>query len=145
MPALESFPALNATLNGVTTLLLLAGYGAIKSGRQNLHRALMTLAILTSAVFLGCYLYYHAHHGATRFTAQGWPRYTYFTILISHTILAVVVLPLIIAAVVHAIRGNFEKHKAITRWAWPIWLYVSITGVLIYFMLYQWWPAQTVL
>src|SRR5436190_10869140 len=129
---LEFFPPLNASLNAINTVLLLCGFVAIKSGRVTLHRAIMLSAVTVSAIFLGCYLYYHFHHGVTKFTTPGWPRTVYFSILISHTLLAVTVLPLVAAALTFAFRAQFETHKKITRWLWPIWLYVSVTGVLVY-------------
>src|SRR5437868_8415817 len=95
---LEYFPPLNASLNALNTLLLLCGFVAIKSGRKNLHRAIMLSAVTVSAIFLGCYLYYHFHHGVTKFTTPGWPKIVYFSILITHTFLAIIVLPTIIAA-----------------------------------------------
>jgi putative membrane protein len=135
---LSSFPALNASLNAATTVLLILGLFFILRRQITAHRICMGLAVLTSSVFLGCYLYYHFHAGSTRFTGTGWIRPVYFTILLSHTILAVVNLPLIIITVYRALTGQLEKHKALARWTWPIWMYVSVTGVLIYFMLYHW-------
>jgi putative membrane protein len=134
------FPGINASLNAITAALLFCGFVFIKNKKVAAHRACMLSAVIVSAIFLGCYLYYHYYHGVTRFTTTGWPRTIYFTILTTHTILAVAVLPLIIAAVYQALRGQFEKHKRITRWAWPIWMYVSVTGVIVYFMLYRWYP-----
>lgn len=97
----------------------------------------MILATITSTLFLISYLYYHYHHGATRFPGQGWIRTAYFTILISHTILAVIQVPLILATIFWAIKGRFDKHRKVARIAFPIWTYVSITGVVVYVMLYQ--------
>ena len=142
MITLDQFPALNASLNALTAVFLAAGFFFVRNKQINAHRNAMTCALLTSTIFLSCYLYYHFYHGATRFGTPGWPKTIYFTILISHTILAVVVLPLIIAAVYYAIRGQFETHKKFTRWAWPIWMYVSVTGVVIYFLLYQIYPQK---
>src|SRR5262245_42819678 len=101
------------------------------------HRACMIAAVVTSSLFLICYLYYHAHVGSVRFPGQGWVRPVYFSILISHTILAAVVVPLVIVTLMRGLRGRFDRHRAIARWTFPIWLYVSITGVVIYVMLYQ--------
>ncbi len=135
--SVEQMPLLNATLNGCTAILLALGYIFIKSGNRIAHRRCMVSAILTSVCFLTSYLIYHALHGSTPYTKEGISRIIYFTILISHTILAVVMLPLIVMAIVHAVRENFEKHKQLVRWAWPIWIYVSVTGVVIYVMLYR--------
>jgi putative membrane protein len=138
MLPLDQFPALNATLNSITTLLLSLGFVFIKTGRIQAHRRCMISAFATSAVFLACYLYYHFHHPTTKFTTQGPIQIVYYIVLGTHVILALVVLPFIFAAFYQALRGNFEKHKKIVRWTWPIWMYVSVTGVLVYFMLYQW-------
>jgi putative membrane protein len=135
---LSFFPTLNASLNALTTCFLLAGFIAIKNGRKVTHRALMISALTSSTVFLGCYLYYHFHFPTTPFPRHDWTRPLYFAILIPHIILAVVMLPFIFMAVYRAARGEFEKHKRITRWLWPVWMYVSVTGVLVYFMLYHW-------
>lgn len=135
-------PAVNAALNGTCALLLLAGYSQAKARNVAAHRAIMTAALAVSALFLACYLYYHAHAGATRFAGEGWSRPVYFTILTTHTILATVVLPLVVVAVWRAVRGEVERHRRIVRWAWPIWMYVSVTGVLVYFFLYQWFPSR---
>jgi uncharacterized membrane protein YozB (DUF420 family) len=138
----NQLPAINASLNAITAGLLFSGYIFIKNRRIAAHRACMLCAVFVSAVFLGCYLYYHFYHGVTRFTTTGWPRALYFSILTTHTFLAIIILPLIFAAVYQALRGRFEKHKRITRWLWPMWMYVSITGVIVYFMLYRWFPPQ---
>lgn len=135
-------PAVNAALNGTCGLLLLAGYSQAKAHNVAGHRAIMSAALVVSALFLACYLYYHAHAGATRFAGEGWSRPVYFTILISHTILAVLVPPLVVTAVWRAVRGEIERHRRIVRWAWPIWMYVSVTGVLVYFFLYRWFPSR---
>lgn len=132
-------PAVNASLNGVATLMLLGGWWAIKF-RQNaqLHRAFMVAALVSSALFLSCYLYYHySIGGGTRYEEQGILRVIYFTILLTHIPLAVIMVPFILMAVWHAIRGKFDRHKKIVRWVWPVWMYVSVTGVVIYVMLYQ--------
>ncbi len=137
----ESLPALNASLNAVAATLLLVGRWAIARGRESLHRGIMLSAIGVSTVFLGSYLFYHWHHGSTPFPGEGWSRPLYFGILIPHTILAAALVPLLILTVRHALRGDFVRHHRIARFTWPIWLYVSITGVLVYFMLYQWYPT----
>jgi len=135
------FPVINASLNGTSALLLVTAHRMIKRGRVALHRALMLTAIVTSTAFLISYLYYHAHVGSVRFQGQGWPRRIYFTILISHTILAAAIVPLVIITLSRALRERFDGHRAIARWTYPLWLYVSVTGVVIYFMLYKWFAA----
>jgi len=135
------FPVINASLNGTSALLLVTAHRMIKRGRVALHRALMLTAIVTSTAFLISYLYYHAHVGSVRFQGQGWPRRIYFTILISHTILAAAIVPLVIITLSRALRERFDGHRAIARWTYPLWLYVSVTGVVIYFMLYKWFAT----
>ncbi len=142
---LYDFPALNATLNGLSTVLLLAGWLFIRKRHVRAHLTCMISALVTSTVFLGCYLYYHAHAGSVKFTHAGAPKRVYLSILISHTILAVAVLPFIVMAVWNAIRRRFDVHKKWARIAWPMWMYVSVTGVIVYMMLYQWFPAEEVL
>jgi uncharacterized membrane protein YozB (DUF420 family) len=131
------FPVLNATLNGTSAVLLLTGRGLIKRGRMAAHRAVMLSALVTSTLFLISYLYYHAHVGSVHFPGQGWSRPVYFTILISHTILAAVIAPMIIITLSRALGGRYDRHRRIARWTFPLWLYVSVTGVVIYLMLYQ--------
>jgi uncharacterized membrane protein YozB (DUF420 family) len=131
------YPVLDASLNGTSAVLLVTAHGMIKQGRVALHRALMLAALFTSALFLVSYLYYHAHVGSVHFQGQGWSRPLYFTILISHTVLAAAVVPLVIVTLVWALRGQFERHRSIARWTYPVWLYVSITGVIVYLMLYR--------
>jgi uncharacterized membrane protein YozB (DUF420 family) len=135
------FPVINATLNGASAVLLVTAHGMIKQGRVAAHRALMLTAIATSSLFLISYLYYHAHVGSVRFQGQGWSRPVYFSILISHTILAAAIVPLVIITLVRALRERFDQHRAIARWTYPLWLYVSVTGVVIYFMLYHLFAA----
>ena len=137
MIPLEDFPAINASINGTIGLVLLCGYACIRAKKVTAHKTCMITAICLSVLFLTCYLYYHYHHGATRFPGQGWIRLVYFTILISHTILAASVFPLAIITVYRALKGQFERHKKIARWTLPIWLYVSVTGVAVYWMLYR--------
>ncbi len=138
MIPLEQLPAVNASLNATSAVLLLVGYGFIRRKQVTAHRACMSLALLVSMVFLSSYLYLHYHAGSTAFTGEGWVRSVYFTILVSHIILAAAILPLALTTVYRAARGQFEKHRRIARWTLPIWLYVSVTGVVIYFMLYHW-------
>jgi len=135
-------PALNATLNGVSALLLVAGYSAIRRRRRDLHKALMLSALGASILFLSSYFYYHYHAGSTYFTGQGWIRPVYFTILVSHTILAIVIVPLVVTTLFLALRGNFPRHRRIARVTLPVWLYVSVTGILVYLLLYQVYPAS---
>jgi uncharacterized membrane protein YozB (DUF420 family) len=132
------FPALNASLNGLSGVLLLVGHSFIRRKRVAAHRACMLAAFASSTVFLGCYLYYHFHAGVIRFRGHGWIRPVYFTLLTSHTLLAIVVVPMVLITLTRALRSDFEKHRAIARWTYPIWLYVSVTGVLVYFFVYQW-------
>lgn len=141
------FPAINATLNGASAVLLLTGRRLIAQRKIQQHRAVMISAVITSTLFLACYLTYHAllqiyAHGAiTRFQGTGLSRPIYFSILLSHTILAVVTVPLVLITLSRGLRERFDKHRAIARWTFPIWLYVSVTGVVIYFMLYQCFTA----
>jgi len=131
------FPAINATLNGSSAVLLLAGRWFIKHGRMAVHRAFMIAALAASSLFLACYPYYHAHVGSVHFPGRGWSRPVYFTILISHTVLAAAIVPMVIITLSRALRERFDRHRAIARWTYPVWLYVSITGVVIYVMLYH--------
>lgn len=134
------FPALNASLNATSAVLLLTGRWLIARGRVAAHRACMIAAVVASLLFLGCYLYFHARVGNIRFLGQGWSRPVYFSILISHTTLAVTIVPLAVITLNRGLRGRYAKHRAIARWTWPLWMYVSVTGVIVYFMLYQWFP-----
>jgi putative membrane protein len=136
---LADLPALNACLNGTSAVLLTAGYVFIKRKNEQAHRNCMVAALGTSTLFLASYLYYHFHAGRTVFP-ENWFKPIYLLILLTHTVLAVVIVPLIIAAVVQAIRRRFESHKKIARWTWPMWMYVSVTGVVIYLLLYQIFP-----
>ena len=131
------FPRIDATLNGTTGVLLFVGHRFIKRGAVLKHRATMMTAFVVSCVFLGCYLYYHAHVGSVHFRGQGWSRPVYFSILISHTVLAIMVVPLILTTLTLALRERFERHRAWARWTYPIWMYVSVTGVIVYLMLYH--------
>lgn len=135
------FPVINASLNGFSAVLLLIGRWFISKGRVASHRATMITAVITSTLFLISYLYYHVHVGSVRFQGTGWSRPVYFTILISHVVLAAAIVPLVIITLTRALRERFDRHRAIARWTYPIWLYVSVTGVLVYFMLYHWFAA----
>jgi uncharacterized membrane protein YozB (DUF420 family) len=134
---IESLPALNATLNSLSALCLCCGYLAIRRGRRDLHARLMIGALVASGLFLVSYLTYHYAHGATSYPRHDWTRPVYFAILLSHTILAVVNVPLVVMTVVRAARKRFDAHRRIARWALPVWLYVSVTGVAVYLMLYR--------
>lgn len=137
MIPLASFPALNATLNGVTAVLLVTGWLLIRAGKREAHRWTMVSAFCVSSAFLACYLWYHAHHGVTRYQKTGLMRTVYFTILGTHTVLAVLVLPVILRTLYLAATERFEEHRRAARWAFPIWLYVSVTGVAVYWILYR--------
>ena len=133
----SSLPALNAGLNATSALLILVGFWLIKQRAWTGHALCMILAMITSTLFLISYLTYHAHHGTTRFTGEGWIRPVYFSILISHTILAVVIVPMVLRTFYFALKGRFDRHRRLARWTFPLWLYVSVTGVVIYWMLYR--------
>ncbi len=133
------FPALNAFLNGTSAILIGAGLYFIRSGRVQAHKRMMLSAFVTSCLFLTSYLYYHLvlRAGVTHFRGQGISRPVYFSILISHTTLAVVVVPFILVTLARALKGKFQRHKAIAPYTFAIWMYVSVTGVVIYLMLYK--------
>ena len=134
-------PALNAALNALSALFLTAGYCFIKRARRTAHRNCMIAALLTSALFLVSYLTYHfTVKAVTRFLEPAWFRPIYLGILLTHTVLAAVALPMVLVTVARALRGRFDSHKAVARWTWPLWMYVSVTGVLIYLLLYQIFP-----
>jgi uncharacterized membrane protein YozB (DUF420 family) len=137
MIPLDSFPGLNAALNGISAVLIATGLVFIRAGRRDAHKTAMLAAVATSTAFLACYLYYHFHHGSTRFGGEGAVRTVYFTVLLTHTILAAAVPFLVGTTVFFALRGNLERHRRIAKWTAPIWLYVSATGVVIYWMLYR--------
>ncbi len=134
---LRDLPTLNASLNALSALLLLLGYACIRTGRRDAHRAFMLAAFASSTLFLGSYLVYHFQVGSVPFRGQGLLRTVYFTILISHTVLAVAVVPLVLTTLFRAARGRFEAHRRIARVTFPIWAYVSVTGVVVYWMLYR--------
>jgi uncharacterized membrane protein YozB (DUF420 family) len=137
MPPLSAFPGIDASLNALTAVLLLIGWGLIKSGRREAHRWTMVTAFLVSAVFLSCYLWYHAHAGVTRYQHAGFIRFVYFAVLIPHTMLAIAILPVILRTLYLAAKDRFAEHRRWARWAFPVWLYVSTTGVIVYLMLYR--------
>lgn len=137
MIELAQLPSLNALLNATSAVLLVVGYYFICQCNIQAHRACMTSAFVVSILFLISYLTYHAYAGATRFSGQGWIRPVYFILLFSHTILAALVPVLALITLSRALRQQFDKHRRIARWTLPIWLYVSVTGVLIYWLLYH--------
>ena len=139
--SLTDLPALNATLNAVSALLICAGLVLIKQGRRDAHRNAMLGAVTSSTLFLASYLYYHFHAGTTRFQGTGIARTVYFTILGTHTVLAAAVPLLVAISVILALRGRFDRHRAWARWTAPIWLYVSVTGIAVYVMLYHLYPS----
>ena len=139
----HDLPAVNATLNGLSAVFLAAGFVFIKRGNKIAHRNCMISAVCTSALFLGCYLTYHVMvKTLTEFHDPAWFKPFYLTILATHTILAAVIVPLILVTLWRAKTQNFEAHKKIARWTWPLWMYVSVTGVVIYLLLYRIFPQQ---
>ena len=141
--SISDLPAVNACFNALSTVFLTLGFVLIRKGRKEAHRNCMIAALCSSALFLAGYLVYHFNvPGVTRFPDH-WFKPIYLGILLTHTVLAAMILPLVLVTVLLAIQGKFEKHKKIARWTWPIWMYVSVTGVLIYLLLYQVFaPAQ---
>jgi uncharacterized membrane protein YozB (DUF420 family) len=129
--------ALNASLNGTSAILLAGGYAAIRSGKIAVHKAFMVSAFTVSSVFLISYLVYHARVGSVHFQGQGWIRSVYFVLLGSHTILAAVIVPMILITLRRAWLEQFDRHRLIARWTLPLWFYVSVTGVIVYFLLYH--------
>jgi len=135
--SLSDLPALNATLNATSAVLLMSGYAFIRRGHVRRHRAAMISACIVSALFLTSYVIYHANIGSKPFTGHGPIRLAYFTILLTHVLLAVAVPPLAIITLSRGLRARFDRHVAIARWTFPIWMYVSVTGVIVYLMLYR--------
>jgi uncharacterized membrane protein YozB (DUF420 family) len=135
--SVTDLPALNATLNAIAAVLLIVGYRLIRGGRREAHRRAMLAAFATSTLFLISYVVYHANAGSRPFPGQGPIRIVYFAILITHVILAAAIVPLVLITLVHGLRERFDRHRRIARWTLPLWLYVSVTGVLVYLMLYQ--------
>jgi len=133
----HSLPAVNATLNGTAAALLVTGYTLIRKGRVYAHKRVMLTAFGVSVAFLICYLVYHAQVGSVHYPKTGVIRIVYFTILITHTVLAACVPVLAVITLRRALRGDFQRHRRIARWTLPIWLYVSVTGVVVYLMLYR--------
>ena len=135
--SVHDLPAVNASLNALSGVLLLVGYILIRSGRRDLHRRWMLAAFASSALFLVFYVIYHAQVGSVRFTRQGFVRPLYYTILVTHVTLAAVVLPMAIVTLSRGLNGRYTQHRKLARWTFPVWLYVSVTGVLVYVLLYQ--------
>ena len=135
----QDLPTLNATLNSIAGILLLCGYVAIKKGKRDLHRNIMVTALFVSAAFLTSYLIYHSQVPSKKFPALGIIKTIYLLILIPHIVLAAAMVPMILKTFWHAFRGEWEKHKKIAKITFPVWMYVSVTGVIVYFMLYQWY------
>jgi uncharacterized membrane protein YozB (DUF420 family) len=134
------FPALIASLNGASAVLLLIGRSLIMRGKMVAHRAVMIAAVVSSGLFLACYVDFHLHVGDIRFLGDRSWHIVYLIVLIPHVILAIVIVPLVFITLIRGLRERYDKHRAIARWTWPLWMYVSVTGVLVYFMLYQWFP-----
>lgn len=134
---IADLPALNAALNATSAVLLIAGYALIRAGRRVLHKRVMLAALASSTAFLTSYVIYHAQTGEHRFPGHGPIRAVYFAILITHVVLAAVIVPLVLVTTVRGLRSDFARHRRIARWTLPLWLYVSVTGVVIYVMLYR--------
>jgi putative membrane protein len=141
--SIHDLPAINASLNGLSAIFLMFGFVFIKRRNKTAHRNCMISAFATSVIFLGCYLTYHATvRTVTHFVDPAWFRPIYLTVLITHTILAVIIVPLILLTLWRAKRERFDLHKRIARWTWPLWMYVSVTGVIVYLLLYQIFPQK---
>jgi uncharacterized membrane protein YozB (DUF420 family) len=134
---ITDLPAVNASLNALSTVFLTIGYVLIRRGKRTLHKRCMIAALVTSTLFLACYVVYHANVGSRPFTGEGPIRIVYFTVLITHVILAIAVLPLALTTAARGLWSQFDRHVRVARWALPVWLYVSVTGVVVYWMLYQ--------
>jgi len=134
------FPALIAGLNGTSAVLLAGGRYMIARGRMAAHRACMIAAVVASALFLACYLYFHYHVGDIRFLGDHFWHVIYLAVLIPHVTLAIVIVPMVIITLNRGLRARYASHRAIAKWTWPLWMYVSVTGVFVYFMLYRWFP-----
>lgn len=137
MIQITDLPALNATLNAISAVLLTTGYVMIRRGRRQLHKKCMLAALVASTAFLTSYVIYHANTGSRPFSGTGRIRIAYFAILISHVVLAATILPLALVTTARGLRAQFDRHVKVARWTLPVWLYVSVTGVVIYLMLYQ--------
>jgi putative membrane protein len=135
--SVSSLPAVNAILNATSAVILLAGYRFIRRGKILPHKICMVTAFVCSSIFLASYVYYHSHFGVVRFGGHGWVRPVYFSLLISHTILAVVIVPLVLITLYRALTDQFTQHRRIARWTFPLWMYVSVTGVVVYWLLFR--------
>ena len=142
MKYLQYFPHLNAILNALSGVFLILGFYFIRQKKIAQHRACMLAAVSISGLFLVCYITYHFFHGSTKFTGTGIIRPVYLTILLTHTVLATVIAPFILVTLRRALKGKFEIHKKMARWVFPVWLYVSVTGVVVYLLLYQLYPSK---
>jgi uncharacterized membrane protein YozB (DUF420 family) len=142
----SDLPIVNASLNALSTVFILAGIAFIKKDMKQAHIVTMIAALITSTAFLACYVTYHflKHGVVTHFTYPGWPRALYFLILGTHTPLAVITVPLVFMTITPAFKALYEKHRRFAKWTFPIWLYVSVTGVLVYLMLYVWFPSADI-
>jgi uncharacterized membrane protein YozB (DUF420 family) len=140
--SLSDLPAVNASLNGLSAVFLMAGFYFIRRKNVPAHHKCMLAAVTCSVLFLICYLTYHLQMGTTRFLKPAWFRPIYLTLLTTHTILAATIVPLIIITLNRALRQRFDKHRKIARWTWPLWMYVSVTGVIIYWLLYHRFPQK---
>jgi putative membrane protein len=141
---IHDLPAVNATLNGLSTVLIVCGWCSIKADRKPQHIFFMSSAVVTSTLFLACYLTYHFNVGHVPFPHIGWITTFYYWMLASHVLLAFTTLPLVVLTLIPALRARYDKHRRIARWTLPIWLYVSVTGVLVYMMLYQWFAPAAI-
>ncbi len=133
----SALPTLNAVLNGTSAVLIGVGRNFVRRGRIAQHRRLMIAAVISSSLFLISYIWYHAHVGSVHFRGQGWSRPVYFSILFTHTLLAAALVPLVLITLTRGLRARYARHKVIARWTYPVWMYVSITGVVIYLLLYH--------
>lgn len=146
--SIYDLPAVNGSLNSLSAIFLTAGYVFIKRKNMNAHKNCMIAAFITSTLFLACYLTYHIylaavlHRGPTKFVDPAWFRPIYLTILFTHLVLAVTIVPMVFMTMSRGLRQRFDSHRKIARWTWPLWMYVSVTGVLIYFLLYQIFPQH---
>jgi len=146
--SVTDLPVVNACLNGASAVFLGLGYYFIRRKNQAAHRNCMIVAFILSTLFLACYITYHSylgyvlHKGPTVFKEPAWFRPIYLTILLTHTVLAVTIVPMVLITLHRAVKGRFELHKKIARWTWPLWMYVSVTGVVIYLLLYQIFPQK---
>ena len=134
---IADLPTLNACLNSTSAVLLLCGYISIRRGSREVHKRFMTAALITSVLFLASYIVYHLNAGSVKYTKEDWTRPLYFAVLIPHVILAIVQMPFIIVRGWHAWHESFDRHKRLARWIWPVWMFVSVSGVVVYLMLYK--------